>query len=92
MAKVRILYIVYLVIDVQFNNVVRINKLCKKDKHKGQTPSCTKEKSQDELQSRGSTFEQVILQGLVQAPRPNAGRKKQNNCAKIRFCKKNFLN
>ena len=31
-------------------------------------------------------------QGLVQAPRPNADRKKQKNRAKIRFCKKNFLN
>ena len=34
----------------------------------------------------------IILQGLVQVPRPNAGRKKQTNLAKIRFCKKNFLN
>ena len=30
--------------------------------------------------------------GLVQAPRPNTGRKKQKNRMKIRFCKKNFLN
>ena len=30
--------------------------------------------------------------GLVQAPRPNTGRKKQKNLAKIPFCKKDFLN
>ena len=51
---------------------VAINKLCKKDKHKGQTPSCTKEKSQNELQGQGFYFgtSNVKLSKLSNFPNP----------------------